>query len=131
MDSRKEWFGEQLDLPLSSDFEGSCARQRTGEVEPTLELVPGGVCDSAPPVLSDELLAAWRANACCLECGRLVDAPEHAALLVAARRIAHTASCFLPALLRRHPALTRLSMRARTARTGEVVPHHDDENGDA
>ncbi|HJU90242.1 MAG TPA: hypothetical protein VJ672_12655 [Gemmatimonadaceae bacterium] len=130
MDSRKEWFGEQLDLPLSSDFEGSCARERESAVEPTLELVPGGASESAPPVLSDELLDAWRANARCVECGRLVDAPHDAAFLVAARRIAHTATCFLPALLRRHPSLKRLSTRTRTARTGEVVPHHD-ENGNA
>ena len=132
MDSRNEWLGEQLDIPLSSDFEGSCARERESGVEPTLELVPGGASDSAPPVLSDELLAAWRANARCVECGRLVATPHDAALLVAARRIAHAATCFLPALLRGHPTLTRLSVRARTsARHGEVVTHEDAEDAEA
>jgi hypothetical protein len=126
MDSRNVLFGDQLARPLSSDFEGSCARELRAGAERTLELVPGSAGDSSPPVLSDELLAAWRADARCVECGQLVATPHDAALLVVSRRITHATRCFLPALLRGHPALTRLRARARDS--GQEV--ESGENGE-
>jgi hypothetical protein len=64
-------------------------------------------------VARDELVRAFAADRSCVECGKPIASLAEAALLVGVGRIAHARSCFVPALLRDNPSLSRLAARAR------------------
>jgi hypothetical protein len=120
MHRSKELIPRDLGAQSSSGFENV---RDAG----SLELVPEnpvGAERSLPSSLSEELLQAWSADARCVECGEEVSSPADAAFLVVSRRVTHARECFLPALLRGYPTLTRLSARARAM---EVIREPDDE----
>jgi hypothetical protein len=73
------------------------------------------------PSISEELLGAWRSDACCAECGKQVAAAADAALLVGPNRVVHRDRCFVPALLRANPLLKILAAR-RSAQEVTITP---------
>jgi hypothetical protein len=70
--------------------------------------------------VSDELLAAWKADPRCAECGEPVRSALEAALLVGPNRVTHRERCFVPALVRRNPHLKLLT--ARLGAQEDTVP---------
>lgn len=107
MDGRISSSGYRIALSSSSSFEPPA----DGRVH-SLELVPelsSSTCISAAP---EELAGAWRSDRRCAECGEIIVALTDAALLVREGRVAHATSCFIPALLRGNPSLSRLAARA-------------------
>lgn len=66
---------------------------------------------SSGEVLSEELVAAWRADSRCAYCGETVRSALDAALLVGSNRVAHKERCFIPALIRGNPHLKLFTAR--------------------
>ncbi len=118
MDRSKDYPTKLVGAGTSSDFEvRSASAGNSG-----FELVPGLSEAQASSPVSEDVAMAFATDRHCAECGQPVRSPGEAALLVGAGRIAHAKSCFIPALLRGHPSLSRLAARARAQEVD--IPQH-------
>jgi hypothetical protein len=66
---------------------------------------------SGGDIVSEELVAAWKADPRCAQCGEPVRSVLDAALLVGSNRVAHKERCFIPALIRGNPHLKLFTAR--------------------